>query len=140
MSTVCYIIGSETIINVRRREIKKRRSRRIIEDLKMNRLQKKIDPFFRTTRVIFYDLPNPNSHQVLDVMKSSLISILKESVVAYKTTHRKDWVLDWPGQVVLAGSQIYWTTEVEEVGVSWNSTGVGFTLHFFFSVGFRKPN
>ena len=50
-------------------------------------------------------------------MKSSLISILKESVVAYKTTHRKDWVLDWAGQIVLAGSQIYWTTEVEEVGL-----------------------
>ena len=49
-------------------------------------------------------------------MKSSLVNIIKESVEAYKTTPRKDWVIDWPGQIVLAGSQIYWTTEVEEVG------------------------
>ena len=53
--------------------------------------------------------------QVRDVMKSSLVNIVKESVEAYKNTDRKEWVIDWPGQVVLAGSQIYWTTEVEEV-------------------------
>ena len=58
---------------------------------------------------------NPLSCQVRDVMKSSLVSIIKESVEAYKNTPRKDWVIDWPGQIVLAGSQIYWTTEVEEV-------------------------
>ena len=60
---------------------------------------------------------NPLSCQVRDVMKSSLVSIIKESVEAYKNTPRKDWVIDWPGQIVLAGSQIYWTTEVEEVKV-----------------------
>jgi dynein heavy chain len=48
-------------------------------------------------------------------MKSSLVNIVKESVEAYKNTPRKDWVIDWPGQIVLAGSQIYWTAEVEEV-------------------------
>ena len=53
--------------------------------------------------------------QVRDVMRSSLINIVKESVEAYKTAPRKEWVIDWPGQVVLAGSQIYWTAEVEEV-------------------------
>ena len=29
-------------------------------------------------------------------------------------TPRKEWVLEWPGQVVIAGCQIFWTTEVSE--------------------------
>jgi len=58
--------------------------------------------------------------QVRDVMKSSLVNIVKESVEAYKNTPRKDWVIDWPGQIVLAGSQIYWTAEVEEAIVKEN--------------------
>ena len=70
--------------------------------------------------VIYED--NPLSHQVRDVMKSSLVSIIKESVEAYKNTPRKDWVIDWPGQIVLAGSQIYWTREVEEVSLMISSS------------------
>ena len=27
---------------------------------------------------------------------------------------RTEWVLKWPGQVVIAGCQTYWTTEVSE--------------------------
>ena len=27
---------------------------------------------------------------------------------------RPEWVLQWPGQVVIAGCQTYWTSEVSE--------------------------
>lgn len=29
-------------------------------------------------------------------------------------TPRTEWVLNWPGQVVIAGCQVYWTTEVTQ--------------------------
>ena len=50
------------------------------------------------------------------MMRTSLTAIISEATEAYKNTPRKEWVIDWAGQVVLAGSCIYWTTEVEEVG------------------------
>ena len=49
-------------------------------------------------------------------MKSSLKSVMGEAVESYAQVPRTDWVLDWPGQVVLATNMIYWTLEVTEVG------------------------
>lgn len=40
-------------------------------------------------------------------MKKSVKEVLREAVVAYPSTPRPQWVLNWPGQVVLTGSQIY---------------------------------
>lgn len=40
---------------------------------------------------------------------------------------RKEWVLCWPGQIVIAGSQTYWTAGVEQ-GISTN------TLPEFFEI------
>ncbi|XP_028407226.1 dynein heavy chain 3, axonemal-like [Dendronephthya gigantea] len=48
------------------------------------------------------------------VMKDSLKDVMAEAVKSYSRTKRVDWVLDWPGQVVLAGDLIYWTSEVTE--------------------------
>ncbi|CAL8075896.1 unnamed protein product [Calicophoron daubneyi] len=52
--------------------------------------------------------------QVEDVMLSSLRKVISDSVYAYSETAREKWVLDWPGQVVLCVSCIYWTEEVQE--------------------------
>ncbi|VDP25782.1 unnamed protein product [Schistosoma curassoni] len=52
--------------------------------------------------------------QVEDVMFSSLRKVIADSVHAYPDILRKKWVLDWPGQVVVCVSSIYWTKEVQE--------------------------
>ena len=52
--------------------------------------------------------------QVEDVMINSVRSVISESFTGYTTTPRDRWVIDWPGQVVICVSSIYWTAEVEE--------------------------
>ncbi|XP_062316503.1 dynein axonemal heavy chain 12 [Osmerus eperlanus] len=52
--------------------------------------------------------------QVEDVMLRSVRDVVARSRVAYGETPRKQWVKDWPGQVVLCTSQIFWTLEVHE--------------------------
>ena len=49
-------------------------------------------------------------------MKLSLQEVMSEAVTAYPQNPRTEWVLSWPGQVVLASSIIYWTMEVTQVG------------------------
>ena len=53
--------------------------------------------------------------QVEEVMKLSLREVTAKAVEAYRTTPREEWVLNWPGQVVLAGSGVHWTAEVTQV-------------------------
>ncbi|XP_039551458.1 dynein heavy chain 12, axonemal [Passer montanus] len=53
--------------------------------------------------------------QVEDVMLKTVRDVIARSRVAYLETERKRWVLEWPGQVVLCVSQMYWTSEVHEV-------------------------
>ena len=50
-------------------------------------------------------------------MKMSLMEVMKKAVKEYPTIPRKDWVVKWPGQVVLAASQIHWTSEVTQVSL-----------------------
>ncbi|XP_021265333.1 dynein heavy chain 12, axonemal [Numida meleagris] len=53
--------------------------------------------------------------QVEDVMLKSIHNVIAKSRMAYLETERKSWVLEWPGQVVLCVSQMFWTSEVHEV-------------------------
>jgi len=52
--------------------------------------------------------------EVENTMKSSLREILFQALQEYAETPRPEWVLQWPGQVVIAGCQTYWTSEVSE--------------------------
>jgi len=54
-------------------------------------------------------------------MAKSLHSITAASVADYAKRQREQWMLCWPGQVVLSVSQIYWTQAV----ASALSTGTG---------------
>lgn len=52
--------------------------------------------------------------QVQDIMFISLRDVVEKSRNAYMTDQREDWVQEWPGQVVLCVSQIFWTYEVHD--------------------------
>ena len=49
-------------------------------------------------------------------MKDSLRESMAQAVEAYVTNSREDWVVEWPGQVVIAASTVHWTAEVTQVG------------------------
>ncbi|CAD6235446.1 GSCOCG00007903001-RA-CDS, partial [Cotesia congregata] len=52
--------------------------------------------------------------QVEEMMITSLRDIAQDSIIAYFTAARDEWILSWPGQIVLCSSQIHWTSEVIE--------------------------
>ncbi|MEQ2250438.1 hypothetical protein ILYODFUR_000797 [Ilyodon furcidens] len=52
--------------------------------------------------------------QVEDVMLRSVRDVIARSRLAYAETPRNQWVTEWPGQVVICTSQIFWTLEVHE--------------------------
>ncbi|XP_037242845.1 dynein heavy chain 1, axonemal [Falco rusticolus] len=47
-------------------------------------------------------------------MKASVRDNIERSIGVYPEAPRTTWVLQWPGQVVIAGCQIFWTKEVSE--------------------------
>lgn len=46
-------------------------------------------------------------------MMQSITDIINKATKEYLTTQRAEWVLKWPGMVVLCASTINWTAEVE---------------------------
>ena len=42
------------------------------------------------------------------------VQVIQESMLAYTTAVRTEWVINWPGQAVLCASQKYWTQYVHE--------------------------
>ncbi|KAL8620603.1 hypothetical protein ACOMHN_017884 [Nucella lapillus] len=52
--------------------------------------------------------------QVQDVMLMSIRDVVEAAVEAYTISPRTEWVREWPGQVVLCASQVFWTRDVHE--------------------------
>ncbi|XP_030623788.1 dynein heavy chain 12, axonemal [Chanos chanos] len=52
--------------------------------------------------------------QLEDIMLRSIRDVINCSRLSYPETKRSEWVREWPGQVVLCTSQMYWTLEVHE--------------------------
>ncbi|KAG8523853.1 Dynein heavy chain 7, axonemal [Galemys pyrenaicus] len=53
--------------------------------------------------------------QVEDLMLRSIHDVIAAARLAYPESSRSDWVREWPGQVVLCVSQMFWTSETQEV-------------------------
>lgn len=51
-------------------------------------------------------------NRLLDSMQSTIRHEMTEAVVSYEEKPRDQWLFDPPAQVALAGTQIWWTTEV----------------------------
>lgn len=47
-------------------------------------------------------------------MKTTVREVIEKALVAYQQTIRHEWVVQWPGQVVLAVSCTNWTAEVTQ--------------------------
>jgi dynein heavy chain, axonemal len=72
-------------------------------------------------KIAFYDTVDPREKgvefwmgEVERMMFKSVRHALKNSVDDYVTKVRTEWILVHPGQCVLNGSQVHWTTEVED--------------------------
>ncbi|CAF0714705.1 unnamed protein product [Brachionus calyciflorus] len=70
------------------------------------------------------DLPSPCDlngqvevwlNRLLDKQCETVLYWLTEAVQAYEEKSREQWILEFPGQIALTGSQIWWTTEVNMV-------------------------
>jgi len=53
-------------------------------------------------------------NEVQQAMIGCLTELTGKSVQAYADTQRTQWVLEWPGQVVICVDNIYWTQEVAQ--------------------------
>ena len=84
-------------------------------DLSMSAMTSAEDETVKFSEIIY---PRGNVEdwltEVERVMMASVREFLRLSIEAYPELKRPDWVLQWPGQVVIAGTQVYWAKEVEE--------------------------
>jgi dynein heavy chain len=58
------------------------------------------------------------------MMFKSVRAVLLYSIQDYLKKPRPEWILVHPGQCVLNGSQVHWTTEVEEALVKEGTAGL----------------
>lgn len=51
-------------------------------------------------------------NRLTDTMRRTVRHCFGEAVVSYEDNPREKWIFDYPAQVSLCGTQIWWTTEV----------------------------
>ena len=51
-------------------------------------------------------------NRLLESMKSTILHEMEDAVISYEEKPRDQWLFDFPAQVALCGTQIWWTTEV----------------------------
>lgn len=51
-------------------------------------------------------------NRLQDSQRSTVRHEIQEAVVAYEEKPRDQWLFDYPAQVALTGSQIWWSVEV----------------------------
>lgn len=62
--------------------------------------------------------------EIEEMMKTSVRHELLKSINEYTVMDRTEWVLSHPGQCVLNGSQVHWTSEVEQNFQSSETGGI----------------
>ncbi|KFV69246.1 Dynein beta chain, ciliary, partial [Dryobates pubescens] len=62
-------------------------------------------------------------NHVLDSMRATVRAQMAEAVMAYEEKPREQWLFDYPAQVALTCSQIWWTTEV---GIAFSRVEEGY--------------
>ena len=62
-------------------------------------------------------------NRLLDKQCATVLHWLTEAVQAYEEKSRENWILEFPAQIALTGSQIWWTTEVN---IAFNKLEEGF--------------
>lgn len=72
-------------------------------------------------KIVFMDTVDPKDKgvefwmgELEQMMFDTIRHVLKYSIDNYIEIKRTEWCLKHPGQCVLNGSQIYWTSEVED--------------------------
>ena len=53
-------------------------------------------------------------NDIVRKMREELRLVLKESLEDYSSKPRDKWLFDWPSQIILVVSQIFWVQEVEK--------------------------
>ena len=63
--------------------------------------------------------------EVCDVMCASVRQQMILALQDYLVSPRTQWMQTWPGQIVINGSQVYWTSEVESALNTKGNEGIG---------------
>lgn len=54
-------------------------------------------------------------NHITNLMRQTLNQLFVKSIDAYEEKARENWLFDWPAQVALCTTQIYWSIEINEI-------------------------